>query len=175
VLLIRNLIYLFAIDPAVKDVFLMRIDWPTTGSAAQNVDLHLRLAQRLRSIPEIKAVSASNIVPFDGVMAGRDMIPEGHEPQAGMTPVVTHNLVAPGYHELLGTPILQGRGFSDSDRAGSPPVAVINHAFPSLYFPDQRLPANRTSERRVADKSYSFSGHFPFDNLQGLQVPWSHL
>ena len=136
-LLIRNLLHLFAIDPAMNDVFLVRVDLPGADSIAHNGDLYLRVAERLKHLPGIEAVSAANIIPFGGASAGRSIWPEGYESQSDVIPSADYNLVGPGYHELIGTPILQGRGFAESDRAGSPPVAIINLAFARLYFPGQ--------------------------------------
>jgi putative ABC transport system permease protein len=40
-----------------------------------------------------------------------------------------------GYFKALRTPVLQGRAIDATDRAGSEPVAVINRAFASQFFP----------------------------------------
>ncbi len=42
--------------------------------------------------------------------------------------------VTPGYFEVIGTPIVKGRGISDDDTAASRRVAVINEAFARKFF-----------------------------------------
>ncbi len=44
-------------------------------------------------------------------------------------------MVTPSYHLTFGIRILRGRTFTDSDRAGSRPVAMINETFAERYLP----------------------------------------
>jgi len=44
--------------------------------------------------------------------------------------------VSAHYFEAIGQPVLQGRGFLESDTASSQRVAVVNQAFVKKYFPD---------------------------------------
>lgn len=135
-MLIRNLAHLFTIDPAADDTVVVRVDMPDAGGAPQNAQRYLQLADRLKHFPGVRAVSASNIAAFDGAAAMQTLVPEGYESKPDML-AVDINFVGPGYHELISTPILQGRGFTAADQAGSPPVAIVNAAFARLYFPGQ--------------------------------------
>jgi len=45
--------------------------------------------------------------------------------------------VTPGYLSAMGIPLLRGRGFEARDRAGAPPVAIINQTIARRYFPDE--------------------------------------
>ncbi len=49
------------------------------------------------------------------------------------TPTV--RAVTRGYFQTLGTPILRGRGFTDSDRKGARSVAVLNRAAAARFWP----------------------------------------
>ena len=51
--------------------------------------------------------------------------------------------VGPGYFQMLGMRIVEGREFSAADRPGTPPVAVVNEAFVRRYFPDGRALGRR--------------------------------
>ena len=42
--------------------------------------------------------------------------------------------VTPGYFEVIGTPIVEGRGISEEDTAASRRVAVVNEAFARKFF-----------------------------------------
>ena len=48
--------------------------------------------------------------------------------RAGSTVEVAYNLVAPGYFETLGIPIVQGRPLDLHDRQGATPAVVVNRA-----------------------------------------------
>jgi hypothetical protein len=56
------------------------------------------------------------------------------------------NAVTPGWFATYGTARLAGRDFSDRDRAGSPPVAIVNEAF-ARRFLGGRSPLGRVAQR----------------------------
>jgi predicted permease len=56
---------------------------------------------------------------------------------------VWRNATTPGWFETMGMPIRAGRDFSDRDRVGSPPVAIVNEAFVRRYLSD-RQPIGQT-------------------------------
>lgn len=51
--------------------------------------------------------------------------------------------VSAGYFETLGLPIIRGRAFLPSDRAGSAPVAIVNEELARTYWPDQEAIGKR--------------------------------
>jgi predicted permease len=51
------------------------------------------------------------------------------------TPAAARNAVDSHYLQTLGIPVVEGRGFSDSDTEASLPVALINQAFVRQFFP----------------------------------------
>jgi hypothetical protein len=61
---------------------------------------------------------------------------------------VWRNATTPGWFETMAIPLLSGRDFNDSDRVGSPLVAIVNEAFVRRFLPNQR-PIGQTL--RVAD------------------------
>jgi predicted permease len=94
------------------------------------------LLQRMRTIPGVESATlvehrlgsgwASNGVwPIDGVL------PQGPFSETGSR----SNDVGPGYLHTLGIPILRGRDIADSDRRGSPKVAVVDQTFADRFFP----------------------------------------
>jgi len=48
-----------------------------------------------------------------------------------------NSLVSPGYFQTMGIPLLRGRDFSEQDRLGSLPVAIVSQAFVTQYFRGQ--------------------------------------
>jgi predicted permease len=51
--------------------------------------------------------------------------------------------VTPSYHQALRIPLLRGRLFTADDRAGAPPVRIINQVAAKTYFPGED-PVGRT-------------------------------
>ena len=86
------------------------------------------MESRLRALPNVGAVAAAVDLPLDGdrmsfgdvraAGAPRDAAPGG--------PPIDWNLVTPGFFSTLRIPLLQGRDFTDRDRAASEPVVIVN-------------------------------------------------
>jgi putative ABC transport system permease protein len=51
---------------------------------------------------------------------------------------VWRNATTPGWFETMGIPLRAGRDFSDRDRVGTPPVAIVNEAFVRRYLAGQQ-------------------------------------
>jgi predicted permease len=51
---------------------------------------------------------------------------------------VWRNATVPGWFETMGIPMRGGRDFSERDRVGSPPVAIVNEAFARRYLSGQQ-------------------------------------
>jgi putative ABC transport system permease protein len=45
--------------------------------------------------------------------------------------------VSPGYFDAMRIPLVRGRGFSDEDRAGASPVAMVSETLARRYFPGE--------------------------------------
>jgi len=60
----------------------------------------------------------------------------GYEPAPGEGMTVKYNSVTPGYLELLGVEVIQGRGFAVTDGPTALPVAVVSQAFAARFWPD---------------------------------------
>ena len=109
-----------------------RYDTPTEQMAMLD-----RLLPRLEAVPGVRAVSPAVAAPFSGTHGwdGR-LAAEGQTPEeAGRNPVLNMEVVTPNYFATLGTPVLRGRGFTDADRAGAPPVVVISQSTARHFWP----------------------------------------
>ncbi len=100
-------------------------------------DFYRRLIDRLRALPELKAASAIDGLPFtDGGfdnsfnIDGRSA-PEGHPFQADIRRVDS------GYLSALNIPIETGRALTDLDRANTPSVVVISASMQRKYWPNE--------------------------------------
>ena len=94
------------------------------------------LLERVRAMPDVRAVALGSLVP--GAGAGEDdafTIPE-HPPLAPGTarPDALYRTADPGYFSTLQIPLLQGRFFNSGDRAGRPKTVIIDHLFAQQYF-----------------------------------------
>jgi hypothetical protein len=83
----------------------------------------------------VQSAALSSSVPLTADLQTEVVFPEGHQFPAGHAgDEAMMAFVSDGYFETLGMPIVAGRGFTESDRADSPPVAVVNELFAHRYF-----------------------------------------
>ena len=94
------------------------------------------VSARVGALPGVRGVSwAVNLPLFGGF--SRTVFIEGREQDTQASGLLTlANAVDVGYFDTTSIAILQGRGFSDADRAGSLPVAVVNDTMARKYWPD---------------------------------------
>jgi predicted permease len=61
-------------------------------------------------------------------------------------PQVSGRVVSTNYFTTINLPLLEGRAFDKEDRAGSPPVAVVNASFVRRFFPSGKVLGRRFQE-----------------------------
>jgi len=98
------------------------------------------LLERARAIPGVRSAALSTMLPLDGGGLGLGTIKvAGREPPGGQDGSWREdwNVVTPGYFATMGIPLVRGRDFAESDRAGTGDVAILNEAFAATLFPGQ--------------------------------------
>jgi predicted permease len=138
----------------VRDV--QRADTVDIGFDAENagilsLDLSLRdydeeqvqqflqqLTERCEGIAELEATAVAGWVPLsENRWSWGGIAPEGFEIGPNESLWANYNPVTPDYFDLMGMPILRGRGFTDEDDADGPAVIVVNESFADRFWPDQ--------------------------------------
>src|SRR5262245_5217218 len=93
-----------------------------------------RIEERLAAEPGVSAVGASRIALLaDRTWTNPASALRGFENAPATNPSVGFNAVSPRFFDTLSIPVLAGRGFSASDTASSPRVAVVNESFVRLF------------------------------------------
>ncbi len=123
---------------ARSGLVLAELDHKTAGYTGKSIDaVSRRLLDKLRQIPGVKAVTVSENGLFSGTDSTSDAKIEGYTAHSDESRVNVSDRVGPEYFQVVGTPILAGRGIGPQDVAGSPLVAVINEKMAEFYFPHQ--------------------------------------
>ncbi|HTA45652.1 MAG TPA: ABC transporter permease [Bryobacteraceae bacterium] len=107
-------------------------------------------AQAVASIPGVESVALTASLPMRGIQGMNALVIDGRPTRnsGSKVPDVGLSSVSPGYFPVAGIQLKRGRNFNAYDRAESQPVAIINAALASRFFPGEDPLGKRV---RVAD------------------------
>jgi putative ABC transport system permease protein len=95
---------------------------------ARRVAFYREALSRVESLPGVERAAMSSQVPMGGFNPPLFVEIDGRSVDTGRRPVVHDFQVSPSYFDTMGIRILRGRGFTDTDRAGSEAVCVVSEA-----------------------------------------------
>jgi predicted permease len=134
-LLLRTMVHLAGVDPGFtpRHVVLLNVrdearrasfgDVDDAAMKAQRAERYRVLDERLNAMPGVHAASVSWL----GLFSMQDLwLPLIDPDRPEGRPMARVDYVSARYFDTMGMQILQGRGFLESDREGTPRVAVIN-------------------------------------------------
>jgi predicted permease len=113
--------HVLAVDPGFNagGVLTASIRLPRARYADDNAIINFthEALRRLRELPGVSAVGATNTIPFGSNHSDSVIFAEGYEMKPGES-VVSPNAVdvTPGYFEAMGVRLMRGRFFDDRDR-----------------------------------------------------------
>jgi predicted permease len=127
-------------DP--NHVLTAAIDLPEQNypDVTQAVQFHDRALEAVRAIPGVTAAGVTNVLPTedDGPDGGIEV--EGHLPTSPAYPATgyaTYRLASTGFFAAMRMRIVRGHDFTESDRAASPLVVVVNRALADKEWPGE--------------------------------------
>jgi putative ABC transport system permease protein len=104
-------------------------------SEDQTRRFYKELLDRTRSAPGIRSAALTSNVPMIGG-DGIGIVPEDYQLPRGEEALnVFDYYVSDGYFSTMAIPVLQGRGFTQSDQANSTMVGVLNEQIAKHYWP----------------------------------------
>lgn len=144
-------------DP--RGILMLEVDPVVAGHEGKALGPFVEtLVARLRALPGVTGATVSENGLFSGTESMTTISIAGRPALADGDGDVAYDRVGPGYFEVVGIPILRGRGIEAGDRAGSPPVAVINESMARAYFGSADPIGQRFAELPVPDVVYEVVG-----------------
>lgn len=118
---------------APGNVLLARFDPSRAGLSPEALRAFNRtLLDEVRLLPGVGRASMSVVTPLQGGGMSNSVFVNG---VSMGTNEVYFNIVAPRFFEIVGTPVLDGRDFLDSEDTAAPLVAIVNEAFVRRWVP----------------------------------------
>jgi putative ABC transport system permease protein len=141
-LLIKSFVNVARVDPGFRpeSVVTMQLALPQTlySDDTKAVEFYSRLLEKCSRIAGAGAVGAAHNLPMTTQNSQTSFQVEGQpQPTLANWPYTESSIVAGTYFQAMGIPLRRGRFFSDADKAGSPPVMIIDETLAAKYFPGQ--------------------------------------
>ncbi len=95
-----------------------------------------RLLTRIQAVPGVESAAVNRCTPFSGCSRTILFLP-GRPVDPATAPGVGRHYISADYFRSLGIPILAGRALTPADRAGSPPVAIVNESGARRFWPGE--------------------------------------
>lgn len=155
-LMVRSFLSIYQSNPGFDPNRLFTFQLTNQGQAAPAVDARLGLVRdltgRLRAIPGVSAVSATSLLPLGG---GEPLVRYGKEDALADPSRFQQGhlvFVQPDYFEVMGTPIVEGRAFTESDNVPQPQGILIDTVLARKMFPEGRAVGQRIYVRTVRNE-----------------------
>ncbi|HKV06702.1 MAG TPA: ABC transporter permease, partial [Thermoanaerobaculia bacterium] len=148
-LLIRSAVRLgqveLGFDPSHLLTARLLLQGSGEGTQERAVRTFERVVEEAGRIPGVEMVAGASLLPLSNSNSSSSTAIETHPvpPEEKMN--ANHRLVTPGYFRTLAVPFLGGRDFGPADRAGAPPVVIVNQTFARLAWPGENALGKRIS------------------------------
>jgi len=118
---------------------------------AQREALVERLRARVAAIPGVSGVATTNKLPLDDRYMLTSFLAEGRPGPPDDAGWDAHfRRVSPTYFRIMGTPLVEGREFTDDDRDGHPLVAIVSRELARRQWPGQSALGKRVQRLGVS-------------------------
>ena len=137
-LMMRSFVSLLRIDPGfeAEDVLTLRVTaaqgrYPDGEAVARFYD---EMLGRVRELPGVRDAAAVRLLPLASTMGDTSFRPVGYQPGPNEATQGDWQWVTPGYFEIMGIPLVEGRTFDERDARDAQQVIVVNQAIARRYW-----------------------------------------
>jgi predicted permease len=103
----------------------------------QTQQFYRDLLDRVRAVPGVTAAALGESVPLGFSSSDTSVDIPGYDPSPEERMSIRYNRVSPEYFAAMGTPIIQGREFTDEDVADAPGAIIVNQHFADRFWPGE--------------------------------------
>jgi predicted permease len=128
-----------------RGVEVVYLDLGLAGYTSTAGQIFVRdLSERLRGLPSVQDATLAVSAPSEaarlvvgGLRETKGTMAPAPAPMDPLQELPSSNIVSPGYFSTLRIPIVAGRDFTEADREGSQPVAIVSEAAARKHWPGQ--------------------------------------
>jgi putative ABC transport system permease protein len=141
-LLIRSFLSLLKTDPGFNPDHVLTMNLVLPGAKYKDetarAAFYNDLIQRVKAQPGVQSAAVVNYLPLGGSNSSDSYLVEGEpEPAPGQEHDGRYRVATPDYFRTMEISIVRGRGFTEQDKAGAPPVVIVNETLARKHWPGQ--------------------------------------
>ena len=116
--------------------------------------------ERVRSLPGVESATLATRLPFSLNVFNNNIYVDGHEltPDESSPFAVDVTFVGDDYFRTMGIPLLEGRGFRESNTKDSAGVIVVNETLARRFWPDESAIGKHIRTRGLDGPRYEIVG-----------------
>ncbi len=145
-LFLRSLRHALTVGPGFVPQNLLLASIKPGGTVVQKNQwpaFYQQAVERIGSLPGVRSVSLTRVVPISGGGQRRGVTLDGYQPQANEDTELNTNVVGANYFATMAIPLVGGRDFGAEDKANAPGVVIVNEELARRYFPNQNAVGKR--------------------------------
>ncbi len=175
-LLIQNFFGIVHTDPGFRpeNVLVAQLQLPARKytQPEQVRAFYDQVINRIRALPQVSAVGASEFVPFSGSNSVEEISVVGRpKPKPGEEIGAEYAAVTPEYFRTVQIGLIEGRFISAEDGPTAPPVVVINQTMARRLWP-QEDPIGQQIRIGPRENPFTIIGVVRDIKLSDLSDPW---
>lgn len=150
------------------NVFTFAVNLPDSSYPTDEKGLQFEreFLGRLRALPGVIDAGAATGVPANGGSGSIRFLVEGRPKALGQEDESDILTVDPHYFSALKIPLIGGRPFATNDTKDAPPIAIVNQAFVTKYFPNENAVGKRVR--------FTYSAKQPYRQIVGVVGDIAH-
>jgi putative ABC transport system permease protein len=174
-LLSLSLLRLLAVDKGFDASSLVTFDLALSREMAREPERQAQTFEeilgRITGIPGVERAVLVDSLPFGGGGVSGHVPIEGRAVTDARRATAEKRIVSAGYFDALRIPVTQGRDFTDDDRHGTTPVAVVSEAFARRHLPHEDPIGRRIQFAWGTEDTQVIVGVVGDVRHEGLDVP----
>jgi putative ABC transport system permease protein len=165
-LMARTLLKLQAVETGVRVDHVLTMSLPLTNmladmrNTAANLSRYAGIRDRVAALPEVGRVALASNAPLRPGLMDFNLLVENHPTDPTAPPHARTRMVDPSYFAVAGIPVLEGRVFDATDRAGTPRVVVLSRLAATELFDTEDPVGRRIALTGEMLKMSPFSGEW---------------
>jgi putative ABC transport system permease protein len=137
-LMLKSFVRLTSVDLGFRPdgvlAFWVYLSGKKYESSERRLSFYEQTVSHMKALPGVESAALTSFLALEGYATTGAQI-EGRPTSPNEDLEVGYKAISPDFFRVMGVPIVEGRSFSEDDRQGAPPVAIINRAFARRFYP----------------------------------------